>query len=85
MKQSTMQYLEKKTQQQYEIRCRELALQERKQLLEEQKFQMDRQEREKRLEIDERRLLMDEQKLKKELDLFSNQQQLITLLLQNKR
>lgn len=81
LKQSTVQYLETKNEKQYEIRSREVALQEKRQLLDERKFEMDIQERQKRLEIEERRLIMEEKRLKAELQIFSNQQELINLLL----
>ncbi|CAG9820679.1 unnamed protein product [Phaedon cochleariae] len=83
-RQSTVQYLEKKNEKINEIRLKEVALQERKQLLEEDKWEMEKQERLKRLELEERRLKMDEKRLKIELDLFSNQQELIKMLFTKK-
>ncbi|CAG9814660.1 unnamed protein product [Phaedon cochleariae] len=80
LKQDTVKYLEKKSEKQYELKYKELGLQERKQLLEENEFEMDRIERQKRLEIEERRLEMEEKRWKVEMDLFANQQELIKIL-----
>lgn len=82
IKQSAIKFLEKKNERWYELRCRELALQEKQ-------MELESYERKKRLEIEERRLLIDEKrlemgekKLKTELDIFKNQQRLMEMAFQ---
>ncbi|XP_072375405.1 uncharacterized protein [Diabrotica undecimpunctata] len=60
VKQTTLQYLAKKNENAFETKSRELAIQERKLVLEEKKFEQDIYERTKRLEMEERRLEMEE-------------------------
>ncbi|KAJ8914144.1 hypothetical protein NQ315_016222 [Exocentrus adspersus] len=82
VKQVTLQYLNKKYEKQYEIRARELVLEERKQNLLERKFELEAEERRKNMEIEEKRLVLEEKRLSIQLEVFQNQQSLIKAVLQ---
>ncbi|XP_050497975.1 uncharacterized protein LOC126879091 [Diabrotica virgifera virgifera] len=74
LKQSSLDYLQKKNDRWFEIRSRELALQEREKTLQEEKFKLAKWETEKRTEMEEKRLEV-------QLDLFKNQQKLVEAIL----
>lgn len=73
IKNTTINYLEKKNERSYEIKIRELALQERKQTLQEKKFELEKWERQKKSEMEEKRLSA-------ELQIFANQQKLMEII-----
>lgn len=75
LKQHTLAYLTKKNERWYEIRSRELALQEREKSLQEKKFELENWERRKRMELEEKKSNI-------ETDIFKNQQRLIEIVLQ---
>jgi len=74
--------LEKKNDRWYEVRCRELTVQEKKLELESYERKKRVEIEQKRLAIDEKRLEMEATKLKTELDIFKNQQRLIEMAFQ---
>ncbi|KAK5648197.1 hypothetical protein RI129_003089 [Pyrocoelia pectoralis] len=82
IKQSSINYLTKKNERWFEIRSRQLVLQERQQTLLEKKCEAEHVEKIRKLEIKEKRLQMDEMKLKTQLEIFSNQQKLLGLAFQ---
>lgn len=80
LKQYTVQYLSKKNERNHEIRCRELALKEQQQLLDEKKHELECYEKKKRIEIEERRVEMEEKRMKIQEETFLNQQELIKVI-----
>lgn len=64
--------MRQKSDKNFEIRSRELALQERVQALAEKKFELENWERKKKIEMEEKKIHM-------EVDIFNNQQKMLEI------
>lgn len=85
IKQNTIQYLERKNDRYYELRKKELVIQEKKQQLEERKLEMENEEKQRRWKMEDRRLQMEEDRFNRTMELFNNLQSSLQVLLNQRR